>query len=132
MVPRVMHIPYCFGVQDGVAKLYEAANNQVYMVCPNSAHGRCVLTRTLMASDLLTASARGQGRPLGLMLLWAEQAFRPMVGCSHVRLARMPDEFPYADRASARSRHASALAEHGFLDIERAKRALEPDEPMDI
>ena len=93
-------------------------------VCENKAHGKCVLTRSMLAS---TARARtGQGRPVGLAVAWLARAAACETKADHWTAANWPS---LADRKAAREVFKTFPGSSALLNEERSERPAEDSEP---
>lgn len=125
MSNMVVHLPM------GVMRYYDKADKQ-YLTMECGHHDNCKLSRSCQAQ---TGNARkdreGQGRPIGLLLAWAEVATDFQGGHAHVHMKPLPD---WEQRREARER-AHALPEMDAifaLGLERDLRPGESEEPETI
>jgi hypothetical protein len=111
-----------------VARLrWEHVNHSFYVRCTK--HQRCTFSKTLKSSD--SAKRRGQGRPLGTLLLWAlsdctdkaaHEAFK--------RHAGKPDNKP--ERSLVRARAKAETGSEFYFGLERLRHLGEDSEPEEV
>jgi hypothetical protein len=105
----------------------DLTKNIAEAVCGNPAHGKCVLTRSLSASE--NVRRYGQGRPLGLLMGWLSKGRVAATKADHW----LPGAFPtQAERHQGREALAHIPVGLQMLGCEREKRAggggSEPDD----
>ena len=131
--PRDRNIGYEFaGGSGGLCQMYEATNCRIYVKCDNPDHDRCILTRTVAASNSTAPRKQGQGRPLGLLLLWGEWSHKVGARDDHVAAGDSAEIFlPDGDRAVARERHENIGGPSFVYFGEQLERKRRPGEPAD-
>ena len=125
-VPAV-HTPY------GKLSLYYNRHGKPFVECtcehPN--HGRCRITRSLSAVDVVSSEkAAAQGRPLGLMYWWLENASCCSSKTSHYSMSELPSQ---EQRLASRRRFA-ALGEGArlLLSKERPLHNFETEDEPEV
>ena len=91
--------------------------------CTNELHGRCVLTRSMVAGR-----SPAQGRPLGLLLSWLEMGITVDTKLEHWDRDCWPT---LSEREAARTLFLHVEGAQPFLDEERPLRPGEPEEPVE-
>jgi hypothetical protein len=112
-----------------IATIKDTLKNELYAVCPNKAHGRCVLTRTCMAKPTpRTPAGRAQGRPFGLLCGWLSMAYSDKCPTKddHMMFART---LSLEERREARAAIKLVPGSDFALAVERPKRAGSDSEP---
>lgn len=98
----------------------------VEAVCSNPAHGKCVMTRTLMASS--TPGRAGQGRPLGFLAAWLAAGLDAPTKAVHWAASGVAK----SNRQAARSALRAAPGGDALLSLERVRREGEDSEPDEV
>ena len=115
----------------GLGKIfYYPASGEFIAKCDR--HG-CKMTRRSHPTGAAAFALHpnpAKGRPLGLMMAWLEQGFRP--GCDALELHRRPSEFliDHAVRAASRRRLAEIPGGLSFMLLEHAWDPTQPLEPL--
>ena len=109
---------------------YNSSQQFIRAHCSNPAHGStCLRRRISTASSASTAKARGQGRPIGLLLSWLKEGAACRDKSEHMSMPVPSHE----TRAVARTDFLKVAGAQDFSNMsERALRANEEEEPRFI
>lgn len=109
---------------------YNSSQNFIRAHCTNPRHGStCLRRRISTASSASAAKARGQGRPIGLLLSWLKEGATCHDKSEHMNLPVASHE----TRATARTEFLKVVGAKDFSNMaERALRANEEEEPRFI